>query len=140
MKLTRLAIRRLGTLVNVDLEPLGDLVVLVGRNGTGKSNVFEGLRLFFSEFQATGGESSAQGAEYLWHIRDTSKPIEIDVSIALSDNDLRGLQKALQDAGYAPQRDHPSIEATRALEYEKGWRTVRLSAFGAVLVENDAVS
>ena len=64
-----------------------ELTVIVGKNGTGKSSVMEGLSRLFAEFNAVGGGVSPGLQEYYWHKRDLSQPIRFTVKIELNDEE-----------------------------------------------------
>lgn len=66
MRITRFSIANFGSLSKVEFSDLGERVVLVGANGTGKTFVFQAIQLFFGEFAWIGGASTLQNADYLW--------------------------------------------------------------------------
>jgi len=75
------------SLRNVDLNDLSNLNVLIGKNGSGKSNVLEALNLFFSEFSATGGTTQGFN-EYYWFRGQKRDPIEFIVKFELTDEEI----------------------------------------------------
>ena len=58
MIIERVGIRNFGSLRDVRLNKLGDLAVVLGKNGSGKSFLFEALHWFFSEFDTIGGATT----------------------------------------------------------------------------------
>ena len=52
MKITQVKIQNFTSLVDVQLSNLPNLVVLIGKNSSGKSNLMDALTLFFTEFGA----------------------------------------------------------------------------------------
>src|SRR4030042_3310393 len=83
MKISRLTIRNLRSLRNVELADINDLCILLGKNSSGKSNILEGLSLFFTDFSLTGGTSSGLN-EYFWFNRNKDAPIEFIAELKLS--------------------------------------------------------
>src|SRR5687768_7319906 len=96
MKLKRFRFERVGPFRDVTMN-IGDYTVVVGRNGSGKTFMFEALDRFFSEFDVTSGPSTWMNTDYCWHRRDTSKPLAIEVSLALSHSDVDKLSAASGD-------------------------------------------
>jgi len=69
------------------MSGLGDLVILIGKNGSGKSNILEALELFFADlnFQAEVGKSLPNTT---WFDKRQTGPIEFVVSVELDHLDL----------------------------------------------------
>ncbi len=141
MKLSRLAIENLGSLRQIDLDDLPNLCIFVGKNGSGKSYIFNGLQLFFSEFNVIGGFSAVSEDDYIWHRRETSRSIVILAILELSVLEFRdfarlaGLDEDEISADIKVR--HFSLQAARELQFQKGWRT-RLFKLGShYLVLND---
>lgn len=99
MKITKLEIKNFRAIERVTLENLGDLVLIAGQNGVGKSCIFDSIRLlkssygdynpdewknWFSEFQLNVGN------EYQIDkiLRDKTKPLEISGTISLSESEI----------------------------------------------------
>ncbi len=129
MRIRRLDIDNFGSIESATFDDLKDVVVLVGRNGSGKSFVFEALRLFFAEMSLTGGPSGVQGNDYLWHRRDTDEHITVFVDLELSPDEAEELGVK---AG-----THVLVD--RELRFQEGWRTSLLSCPGLVEVEDDTL-
>jgi len=138
MRLSDVAFRNLGSLAQVELSDLGPLVVIVGRNGSGKSWVFEGLRLFFGEFEPIGGASGVAADTYCWHQRRRKSPIMIEASLWLDGGESETLAKAYPALEPMRSLDPRGTElfVARELTYDKGWRT-RVLAFGGQTLVND---
>jgi len=145
MKIHAFRISNFGSIEDVSLEDLTELTILVGKNGSGKTFLLDGLRLFFEEFAFIGGESSTKDNDYLWHQRDTSRPITVNVILELEDEEYRECAKELGipddriDSGMKKGRN--LIEATRELEFGVGWKTKKL-LWGtmAVVEDNEALA
>ena len=138
MRISSMVFKRLGSLANVELSNLKELTVLIGKNGSGKSYVLDGLRLFFTEFQTVGGASSAQNDPFLWHQRRTKHAIEIGVSLDVTKEEGQRLVALLPRLPKRTELDgEHALEIRRTLNYQQGWKTESLRVLGAVLVEKD---
>jgi hypothetical protein len=138
MKITRMRFKGLGSLADVELDGLGELVVIAGRNGSGKSYVVEGLRMLFEEFQLVGGQSASSGNEFLWHRRRVKVPIEVELELALSREEGEAMRRTLADGGKLDIGEgEDRVELTRELHYGANWRTRTLTLGGTPLVQED---
>lgn len=93
MRIIGFEVKNFRSLRDVKLEPLGNLVVLVGRNGVGKSNILEALELFFSDlnFQT---EAQKQFDPSTWYDRRADRRIEFKARIHLTHEDLSSIVPA----------------------------------------------
>lgn len=99
MKIDNLLIRNFRGIQNLEASNLGDTIIIAGQNGSGKSCIFDAIRLlkstyggyqqnewqhFFSEFtiQLHGGAKYLKGL-----FNDSSKPVEIRVDFQLRDDE-----------------------------------------------------
>lgn len=87
MQIISVRIERYRSLKSVNLEGLGELVVLVGANGSGKSNLLEALELFFADLNLQS-DSGKQFESSTWYDKRTGPPIDFEVAISLSPSDL----------------------------------------------------
>ncbi|MEE9249474.1 MAG: AAA family ATPase [Dehalococcoidia bacterium] len=142
MKITHIIIQNLGSLKKVSLENLHVLTVIVGKNGSGKSYLFNALQLFFSEFQIIGGSSAYAGNVDLWHRRNTRNPIRVDITLALSTEEARNFvpewvdllpKTVIEDQGQNPLR------IARELTYGMGWKTPLISFMDREFVKEDTL-
>lgn len=83
MRVKHFGVRNLTSLIDVDLSDLPNLVVLIGKNSSGKSNLIDALALFFMEF---GGELeiSVGAQEYLFPNHDIQVNPAPEISATLS--------------------------------------------------------
>ena len=88
MKIQRVQIKSYRSLRDVTLDELDRLIVLVGANGSGKTNILEALSLFFDNFSLTGGAPSPLD-EYTWYNRNTKIPIEFTITIKLDEKECK---------------------------------------------------
>jgi len=80
MKISKIQIKNFKSLQDVALNDLGNMVVLIGKNSSGKSNMLEALYKFFNDFNLI--EPSPVGPvtgfdNHLWYDIKTKNPIEI---------------------------------------------------------------
>lgn len=82
MRIREIEIKNFRSLRHVKLENLGDLVILIGRNGSGKSNVLEALELFFADLNLMA-DVEKQATPELWFDKRTNRPIDMRIVIEL---------------------------------------------------------
>jgi len=135
MRITGFTIQNFGSIRNVEFTGLGDRVVMVGPNGSGKTFVIQGLELLFGEFACRNGDSAISNVDYLWHKRRTDVPIAIGAILELEPSDV----SHLQESGMWFRRPDGSnqIDVSRQLHYNKGWETVELGINGDSIIRND---
>jgi len=143
MKITEIEIKNFGSLKNVKLNELGNLIVIVGENGSGKTFLFDALQLFFQEFRITGGDSTVKVNENFWYLRSTRRSIMISLSFKLSGSEaisyfsdwwkLSGKPiKALKGKSHL-------LEISRRLIYKKGWYTSKIRLNNETFVTGDKI-
>ena len=84
MRISKIQVKNFKSLKNTALDGLGKMIVLIGNNGSGKSNILDALHLFFSEFnliEPTAVGLTAEFDNHMWHNLETKNPIEIVLSI-----------------------------------------------------------
>jgi AAA15 family ATPase/GTPase len=99
MKIKSLTIRNFRGISNLETGLLGDTIIIAGQNGSGKSCIFDAIRLlksvyggyqqnewqhFFAEFQIQlhGGSKNLKGL-----FNDSSKPVDISVVFQIRDRE-----------------------------------------------------
>jgi energy-coupling factor transporter ATP-binding protein EcfA2 len=87
MKLRKVTTNNYLCLNNVTLS-FGDLTILVGKNGSGKTSILEALYRFFNDFSAIGGGVPSGLTDYYWFDRDTREPIRISVELELTEGEF----------------------------------------------------
>ena len=85
MRFKQLKIRNFKSLADVDLRELPDLVVFIGKNSSGKSNLLDALALMFLNF-GTELEKEIGVQEYLFpdHLLQEDNLPEISVALSLT--------------------------------------------------------
>jgi AAA15 family ATPase/GTPase len=142
MKLRKVSINNYLSLKDVTLS-FGDMTILVGKNGSGKTNILEALYRFFSDFNAVGATSSGL-TEYYWFNKDTTNPIRISVELELDEEDFKKIFYFL------PNTLHNSLKTlygekifmlsiSRQIDpHQYMWRTEYLRWGDIHLVKNDS--
>jgi len=123
MKVTDVVIRNYKSLHRVELSQLGNLVVLIGKNSSGKTNILELLNRFFAEIDITG---ATQGIDqYSWFDGDQEVPIEVTVSISLDDEEYSAIFPAeLRRIVENKVKDHRRVTITRLIvKPPTGWQS-----------------
>lgn len=97
MKVQRIELRRFKSIREIILpehnsgKVLENLVVLIGRNSAGKTNLLEAMKYFFQEFDPNFERAIGAVNPELWHGRKVSDPIEWDVTLKLEDSEVLAL-------------------------------------------------
>jgi len=122
-----------------ELEELGDLVIFVGSNSSGKSNILEALHLFFSQFSAVAGTTVGLAA-HLWHAKVTTHPIAFTLTIELDDQECNDIIGSVAFEGTKkkfPERYRELVVRRRILSQAGNWQTEMLNLAHVLLVKND---
>lgn len=88
MKVKTLGIQNFRSLKNVTLDDIGDLVVLIGANSSGKSNILEALSLFFGQFDPAPSRNLGAISDYIWFDRDYSNPVSFNITLETTKAEL----------------------------------------------------
>lgn len=142
MKISKVKVENYGCLREVELE-LGDLTIIIGRNGSGKSFFLEALNKFFSEFSPIGGGVPPDLNDYLWFNRDTSNPIKFTFMLSLSEGEISDVfplpQNILQIVKKKGDQEYCKLEICRIIDIRDGWRTERIKWAGLYLIRDDKI-
>ena len=143
MKLQEVQVGNLAVFTTATFKELGDFVVLVGANGSGKSFFLQALDRLFEEFRISGGASSWSNEAYYWHRRRTNKPITVEVLLSLSEYEVERVFAPVQEVLEEVRREAPAklnqLKVRRDLDFGKGWRTASLACADRELVRDDEV-
>lgn len=138
MKITYFRVKNFRSLRDVEFKDLGNLNIFVGKNSSGKSNVLEALGIFFDDFSIKGGSTTGLD-KYCWHNKKTGNPIEFEVKIELSDDEIREIFPPVlleRIKGYSDSLRTLTIK--RRIMHEDGkWTTSLLQCSGLRLVSNN---
>jgi AAA15 family ATPase/GTPase len=84
MYIKQVIIKNFRNLKEVNLYNLGNLLILIGENGSGKTNIFEALDIFFNHFDyphEQNKEPLTSDNCYLWFDMNTNETIEFQVTL-----------------------------------------------------------
>ena len=146
MKIHKIAIRRFKSIREVLLpghatdQTLDDLIILIGRNSSGKSNLLEALDYFFREFDESFERSIGSVNPELWHGRQEADPIEWDVTLQLEPREFSMLlgNDFLPLFENAENRNQVSLlRRIVATPQDMRWQTTELK-IGAIELARDA--
>ena len=88
MRISDLEIQNFRSLKSVSLKNLGNMVVLIGANSSGKSNVLEALAMFFGQFDAAPSRALGAVSDYIWFDRDYRNPVVFKFTLELDKSEL----------------------------------------------------
>jgi len=134
MKIRNLRIQRYKSLSDYQMNDIGNLVVLIGQNCSGKSNLLEALDLFFRGLGLSEGEETKL-SRYHWYRMDASSPIEFELELELSEKDF----EELFGTGFAdrfPDKT-PRLHIHRTIDNKSRWRTKEVGIGAVTLVRDD---
>jgi ABC-type multidrug transport system ATPase subunit len=142
MKLRKVTINNYLSLRDVTLS-FGDLTVLVGKNGSGKTSILEALYRFFSDFSITGGGVPSGLIDYYWFYRDTREPIRVSVELELNEDDFekffQPLPKTVRDVvkDQLGKKSLLLLISREIVSPQIGWKTEYLNWGDIQLVKDD---
>jgi len=144
MRITDLRIENYRSLDDFSMADLGDLVILTGENGSGKSNLVEALELFFRTLQPAPTITVPGYDDFVWFDRDTSVPIRFSISMLVDPREIRKkvprrqgviVPTALQPLDKVTQAELTIVrEAHAAGNGNAEWRTIGVSLLGIPLM------
>ena len=124
---------------SIELKDLGKVVILIGKNSAGKSNLLEVLEFFFRDLDALPPKALGATNEHLWHGFEVDAPIKISVRIEM---DPATIMPALPSGVVLPADQPITVQIERSI-VQSGtnmeWRTTKLELGNIALVENNAV-
>jgi predicted ATP-dependent endonuclease of OLD family len=72
------------------MTKLDDLVILIGKNGSGKSNILEALELFFTDIDLQSDNAKSLDAS-TWYDKRTQRPIDFVIELEMNIDDLKSI-------------------------------------------------
>ena len=84
MYIKQLIIKNFRSLKEVNLYNLGNLLILIGENSSGKTNILEAMDTFFNHFDYPHEQNKGALTPdnyYLWFDMNTNEPIEFEVTL-----------------------------------------------------------
>lgn len=104
---------------NAKIEDLSSLTVLIGANGSGKTNLLEAMHLFFSQFTSNSGVSIPLSEDH-WHRSAVDKPIQFDVVLSLSRSELKQVLGSFVDETDLDRTQDKAKNLSVSVSIEKG--------------------
>ena len=83
MKLKKIHIKNFKSLKDVEIDDIGDLNIFIGKNNSGKSNIFEAIKIFRSIGKSLDIENLVYDKDY----KDPENIIKIRVTFELLENE-----------------------------------------------------
>ena len=145
MKVQRIELRRFKSIREIILpehnsgKVLENLIVLIGRNSSGKTNLLEAIDYFFREFDPAFERAIGAVNPELWHGRETAEPIEWDVTLKLEESEVRDLFGKDISRIFEGVTDNDQVKVVRrisATPQDMRWQTCELSIGNISLVIN----
>lgn len=143
MRISKIQVKNFKSLKNTTLNGLGKMVVLIGKNGSGKSNILDALYLFFSEFNLIEPSSVGPVTEFdnhMWHNLETKNPIEIILSIQFDPKECEEIfpTEALNIVRKRFPESYDQVTFCRQIiDVRTGWKTEYVKWADVALVKNN---
>lgn len=101
MKIRKISIQRFKSLKKVALDNIGDLVIFIGTNSSGKSNLLEALTLFFDGLDFNTAETQIGNLdEYFWFNKKDEQTIEFEILIEFAKDEIEDMLPEDKKEGY----------------------------------------
>jgi len=145
MLLRNIKIENYRSLKRIEMSRIDNLVILVGKNSSGKTNLLESLWLFFKDFslvpETVPISATLDANELIWFEGDTNFPITFIADIELGENESKkifptDLLQTFSDQGKSSIMVERQIVATPP---NMSWKTISLSCNGISLIENGKI-
>ena len=138
MRIQTIRIKNFRSLRDISLENLGNMVVLIGANSSGKSNLMEALFLFFNELDEALQRDIGSIDDHIWFNRNPSVPVELSVTIELPRDELQRIfpESVLK---YFEVADANHLTLTRVIGGDPSaatWKTNEVSLNGVFMIKN----
>jgi len=86
LRIVNYRVKNYRSLKNINLKDIGNLIILIGKNGSGKSNILESLELFFTDLNLIEMEPR-QYPPTTWHDKMNWNPIDFQVTIEFTEEE-----------------------------------------------------
>jgi len=139
MKIREIEIHNYRSLKELKMDNLGDFVILVGKNGSGKSNILEALELFFVDLNIQSDYSKSFDS-VTWYDKRTQRPIEFRVKLEFDNDDLTKIltPEILEKIGVGLAAFDNSLLIHRKIEVNM-WKNVEANLGGVLEVKEGKV-
>jgi len=139
MKIREFEIRNYRSLKELKMDDLGDFIILIGKNGSGKSNILEALELFFVDLNIQSDYSKSFDPA-TWYDKRTQEPIEFIIKLELGNDDLTKILTAemLEKIGVGLAAFGKSLLIHRKIEVNM-WKNVEANLGGVLEIKGGKV-
>ncbi|MGD0645756.1 MAG: AAA family ATPase [Candidatus Bathyarchaeia archaeon] len=90
MKIRSIEIKNYKSLHDVKMTELGNMIILIGKNGSGKSNIMEALELFFTDIDLQNNSAKLLDPS-TWYDKRIQQPIEFIIELEMNTDDLKSI-------------------------------------------------
>ena len=139
MWIRQFAARNFRSLRDVRMDELGNLVTIVGENGSDKTNIVEAICLFMREFDDTLRRPCGELPTQLWHCEATDTPIELAVTLELTEEEQADVVGKELLRALGPVENDRLVAVRRQLAWHPGsceWTTVEVKLGNRFLVRD----
>ena len=145
MRFKSVKIQNYRSLYNIELRDLSNLVILIGKNSSGKTNLLEALGLFSKDFALVPEtiviNAPLEANAFMWFEGDFDTPIRFAVTIELADRESKKVfpadfLEAFSDNGKFLIEVERQIVATPP---NMSWNTINLTCNGVLFIENGKI-
>jgi hypothetical protein len=140
MRIRDIEVHNYRSLKELKMTDLGDFVILVGKNGSGKSNILEALELFFVDLNIQGDYSKSFDTA-TWYDKRSMLPIEFIIKLELENDDLMKVltSEILQKIGVDLEAFDKCLVIHRKIEVNL-WKNVEANLGGILEIKGGKVS
>jgi predicted ATP-dependent endonuclease of OLD family len=132
-------IKQFKSLYDVKFDDLKDFNILIGKNGSGKSNILEALELFFVDLNLSQ-QTSKQFGEYIFFDRDASKSIVFDITISLSQTERpKVFPPEISQILHMPDDFDPEVHIVREISGNM-WKNVEVSIGEWTIIKDNGIT
>jgi len=135
VKINSIHIKNFRSLQKLGMDDVGDLVILVGGNSSGKTNIIDALTLFFNELSPEMQHNIGSIPDYTWFDREPNSPITFDITIELNKRDIAIIFSDITETEFRKE-DGNYIRLVRKIEgtpNAAAWSTELLEINGHLL-------
>jgi AAA15 family ATPase/GTPase len=90
LKIRSIEIKNYKSLHDVKMTELGNMIILIGKNGSGKSNIMEALELFFTDIDLQNNSAKLLDPS-TWYDKRIQQPIEFIIELEMNTDDLKSI-------------------------------------------------
>ncbi len=143
MKVSKIEITGYKSLKHVVMSGVGNLVIIIGENSSGKTNLLEALQILFASFESDFDENvdEPELLSSLWHRKNTSSRIKYDLDFEFTEEELRLILGNIlfESISKKNRSDISNIRIHKELDFKKGWIKKSLSLGKVQIIDDDTL-